>query len=163
MQEDGLSNFSNYNLGLISWLSLSVSLILSILGELLYTNLVYVLVLFSIYLFIAIYRVVYEFSLDRVCGFNASVVSSFFIGLVYWLSIDANVFNSGGITFIFPCLIPIMLILIVISRVDVTENDEGWKHFVQGLFLAAPFSLFAIFVSLGLADALIEGNFDNYS
>ncbi len=155
--------FSNYNLGLISWLSLSVSLILSILGELLYTNLVYVLVLFSIYLFIAIYRVVYEFNLDRVCGFNASVVSSFFIGLVYWLSIDANVFNSGGITFIFPCLIPIMLILIVISRVDVTENDEGWKHFVQGLFLAAPFSLFAIFVSLGLADALIEGNFDNYS
>ena len=160
MEKEG---FSNYNLGLISWLSLSASLILSILGELLYTNLVYVLVLFSIYLFIAIYRVVYEFSLDRVCGFNASVVSSFFIGLIYWLSIDADVFNSGGFALIFPCLIPIILIFIVTSRVDVSENAEGWKHFVQGLFLAAPFSLFAVVVSLALADGLIEGNFDNWS
>ena len=163
MQENENSGFSNYNLGLISWLSLSVSLILSILGELLYTNFVYVLVLFSIYLFIAIYRIFYQFNLERVCGFNASVVSSFFIGLIYWLSIDADVFNSGGFALIFPCLIPIILIFIVTSRVDVSENAEGWKHFVQGLFLAAPFSLFAVVVSLALADGLIEGNFDNWS
>ena len=57
----------------------------------------------------------------------------------------------------------ILLIIIVISRVDVTENNEGWKHFVQGLFLAAPVSFFAILVSLGLADGFIEGNFDNWS
>tara|TARA_B100000941_G_scaffold194055_1_gene140511 strand:- start:157 stop:648 length:492 start_codon:yes stop_codon:yes gene_type:complete len=163
MQEDRYSDFSNYNLGLISWLSLSVSLILAILAEPLYINFLYILVLFSIYLFIAIYRIFYQFSLERVCGFNASVVSSFFIGLVYWLSIDANVFDSGGLPLIFPCLIPVILILIVINIVDVTENDEGWKHFVQGLFLAAPFSFFAILVSLGLADGLIEGNFDNWS
>ena len=122
-----------------------------------------ILMSFLLYLFIAIYRVFYQFSLERVCGFNASVVSSFFIGLVYWLSIDANVFNSDGLPLLLPFLIPIMLIIIVISRVDVTENNEGWKHFVQGLFLAAPVSFFAILVSLGLADGIIEGNFDNWS
>tara|TARA_B100000683_G_C12341434_1_gene494865 strand:- start:151 stop:642 length:492 start_codon:yes stop_codon:yes gene_type:complete len=163
MQENENSGFSNYNLGLISWLSLSVSLILAILAEPFHINFYYILILFSIYLFIAIYRIFYQFNLERVCGFNASVVSSFFIGLIYWLSIDADVFNSGGFALIFPCLIPIILIFIVTSRVDVSENAEGWKHFVQGLLLAAPFSLFAVVVSLALADGLIEGNFDNWS
>ena len=163
MQENENSGFSNNNLGLISWLSLSVSLILAILAEPFHINFYYILILFSIYLFIAIYRIFYQFNLERVCGFNASVVSSFFIGLIYWLSIDADVFNSGGFALIFPCLIPIILIFIVTSRVDVSENAEGWKHFVQGLFLAAPFSLFAVVVSLALADGLIEGNFDNWS
>tara|TARA_B100001113_G_scaffold312807_1_gene277479 strand:+ start:1602 stop:2093 length:492 start_codon:yes stop_codon:yes gene_type:complete len=163
MKEEESSTFSNYKLTLISWISLSVSLILMVAGEILATHFSLVLMPFLLYLFIAIYRVLYQFSLERVCGFNASVVSSFFIGLVYWLSIDANVFNSDGLPLLFPFLIPIMLIIIVTIRVDVTENNEGWKHFVQGLFLAAPVSFFAILVSLGLADVFIEGNFDNWS
>ena len=125
MKEEESSTFSNYKLALTSWISLSVSLILDGGRRNPCTPLFLILMSFLLYLFIAIYRVFYQFSLERVCGFNASVVSSFFIGLVYWLSIDANVFNSDGLPLLLPFLIPIMLIIIVISRVDVTENNEG--------------------------------------
>ena len=164
MKEEESSDLSDRTLGLIGWISLSFSLIVSILAiELIRPDIFLIMIPFFVYLLIAFYRIVYHFRLGRSCGFNAAVVSNFFIGLVYWLSIDANVFNSGGLPMLFPIIVPFILLLFVFVIIDLTEDGKGLKHFVQGLFLAAPISLFAITISLALAEGFIEGNFDNWS
>ena len=105
------------------------------------------ILLFFLYLPLAIHGLLHRFALDRINGINASVVSVFLLSLALTIFAQgdfASLETAGLVLFGLPFLIPIVIVPVVSSRMGSFPDSK----FLQGLLLAVPFGAPASAISV---------------
>ena len=114
------------------------------------------ILLFFLYLPLAIHGLLHRFTLDRINGINASVVSVFLLslGLTILAQGDFDSLETAGLVlFGLPFLIPIVIVPVVSSRMGSFPDSK----FLQGLLLAVPLGAPASAISVGMIATLASG------
>ena len=112
--------------------------------------------LFFLYLPLAIHGLLHRFTLDRINGVNISVVSVFLLSLALTILAqgDFDSLETEGLVLIgLPFLIPIVIVPVVSSRMGSFPDSK----FLQGLLLAVPLGAPASAISVGMIATLASG------
>ena len=119
------------------------------------------ILLFFLYLPLAIHGLLHRFTLDRINGINASVVSVFWSSLALTILAHGD-FDSleteGLVLFGLPFLIPIVIVPVVSSRMGSFPDSK----FLQGLLLAVPLGAPASGISVFMIATLASGEFPHW-
>ena len=159
--KEGVSNRSTPTLTIVEFVILVISFVLLLIAQ---TNDGYGMIIvfsFLIYLTLAVYRLVYQFSLSIMSGINLSVITVFLLSLIFWGVTEGDFWRDGADVTILILILMTPLVLSAALR-EKFKDSPGWEKFVVGLFCSLPFSLLSVVVSLGIVIGLIEGNMDNF-
>ena len=159
--KEGNSNRSTPTLAIVEFVILVISFVLLLIAQ---TNDGYgirIVFSFLIYLTLAVYRLVYQFSLGIMSGINLSVVTVFLLSLIFWSVTEGDFWRDGADVTILILIFMTPLVLLAALH-EKFKDLSDWKKFVVGLFCSFPFSLLAVVVSLGIVIGFIEGNMDNF-
>ena len=159
--KEGNSNRSTPTLAIVEFVILVISFVLLLIAQ---TNDGYgirIVFSFLIYLTLAAYRLVYQFSLGIMSGINLSVITVFLLSLIFWSVTEGDFWRDGADLTILILILMTPLVLLAALH-EKFKDLSDWKKFVVGLFCSFPFSLLAVVVSLGIVIGFIEGNMDNF-
>ena len=159
--KEGNSNRSTPTLAIVEFVILVISFVLLLIAQ---TNDGYgirIVFSFLIYLTLAVYRLVYQFSLGIMSGINLSVITVFLLSLIFWSVTEGDFWRDGADVTILILIFMTPLVLLAALH-EKFKDLSDWKKFVVGLFCSFPFSLLAVVVSLGIVIGFIEGNMDNF-
>ena len=159
--KEGNSNRSTPTLAMVEFVILVISFVLLLIAQ---TNDGYgirIVFSFLIYLTLAVYRLVYQFSLGIMSGINLSVITVFLLSLIFWSVTEGDFWRDGADVTILILIFMTPLVLLAALH-EKFKDLSDWKKFVVGLFCSFPFSLLAVVVSLGIVIGFIEGNMDNF-
>ena len=159
--KEGGSNRSTPTLAIVEFVILVISFVLLLIAQ---TNDGYgriVVFSFLIYLTLAVYRLVYQFSLSIMSGINLSVITVFLLSLIFWGVTEGDFWRDGADVTILILILMTPLVLVAALQ-EKFKDSPGWEKFVVGLFCSLPFSLLSVVVSLGIVIGFIEGNMDNF-
>ena len=159
--KEGDSNRSTPTLAIVEFVILVISFVLLLIAQ---TNDGYgirIVFSFLIYLTLAVYRLVYQFSLGIMSGINLSVITVFLLSLIFWSVTEGDFWRDGADVTILILIFMTPLVLLAALH-EKFKDLSDWKKFVVGLFCSFPFSLLAVVVSLGIVIGFIEGNMDNF-
>mgnify|MGYP003308656528 CR=1 FL=1 len=159
--KEGDSNRSTPTLAIVEFVILVISFVLLLIAQ---TNDGYGMIIvfsFLIYLTLAVYRLVYQFSLSIMSGINLSVITVFLLSLIFWSVTEGDFWRDGADVTILILILMTPLVLLAALQ-EKFKDSPGWKKFVVGLFCSLPFSLLSVVVSLGIVIGFIEGNMDNF-
>ena len=159
--KEGDSNRSTPTLAIVEFVILVISFVLLLIAQ---TNDGYgirIVFSFLIYLTLAAYRLVYQFSLGIMSGINLSVITVFLLSLIFWSVTEGDFWRDGADVTILILIFMTPLVLLAALH-EKFKDLSDWKKFVVGLFCSFPFSLLAVVVSLGIVIGFIEGNMDNF-
>ena len=159
--KEGNSNRSTPTLAIVEFVILVISFVLLLIAQ---TNDGYgirIVFSFLIYLTLAAYRLVYQFSLGIMSGINLSVITVFLLSLIFWSVTEGDFWRDGADVTILILIFMTPLVLLAALH-EKFKDLSDWKKFVVGLFCSFPFSLLAVVVSLGIVIGFIEGNMDNF-
>ena len=159
--KEGNSNRSTPTLAMVDFVILVISFVLLLIAQ---TNDGYgirIVFSFLIYLTLAVYRLVYQFSLGIMSGINLSVITVFLLSLIFWSVTEGDFWRDGADVTILILIFMTPLVLLAALH-EKFKDLSDWKKFVVGLFCSFPFSLLAVVVSLGIVIGFIEGNMDNF-
>ena len=159
--KEGDSNRSTPTLAIVEFVILVISFVLLLIAQ---TNDGYGMIIvfsFLIYLTLAVYRLVYQFSLSIMSGINLSVITVFLLSLIFWSVTEGDFWRDGAAETMFILILMTPLVLSAALH-EKFKDLSDWKKFVVGLFCSFPFSLLAVVVSLGIVTGFIEGNMDNF-
>ena len=159
--KEGGSNRSTPTLAIVEFVILVISFVLLLIAQ---TNDGYGMIIvfsFLIYLTLAVYRLVYQFSLSIMSGINLSVITVFLLSLIFWSVTEGDFWRDGADVTILILILMTPLVLLAALQ-EKFKDLLGWEKFVVGLFCSLPFSLLSVVVSLGIVIGFIEGNMDNF-
>ena len=159
--KEGNSIRSTPTLAIVEFVILVISFVLLLIAQ---TNDGYgMIILFSflIYLALAVYRMVYQFSLGIMSGINLSVITVFLLSLIFWSVTEGDFWGDGADLTILTLILMTPLVLLAALH-EKFKDLSAWNKFVVGLFCSFPFSLLAVVVSLMIVTGFIEGNMDNF-
>ena len=159
--KEGVSNRSTPTLAIVEFVILVISFVLLLIAQ---TNDGYGMIIvfsFLIYLTLAVYRLVYQFSLSIMSGINLSVITVFLLSLIFWSVTEGDFWRDGADVTILILILMTPLVLLAALQ-EKFKDSPGWEKFVVGLFCSLPFSLLSVVVSLGIVIGFIEGNMDNF-
>ena len=159
--KEGVSNRSTPTLAIVEFVILVISFVLLLIAQ---TNDGYEMIIvfsFLIYLTLAVYRLVYQFSLSIMSGINLSVITVFLLSLIFWSVTEGDFWRDGADVTILILILMTPLVLLAALQ-EKFKDSPGWEKFVVGLFCSLPFSLLSVVVSLGIVIGFIEGNMDNF-
>ena len=159
--KEGDSNRSTPTLAIVEFVILVISFVLLLIAQ---TNDGYGMIIvfsFLIYLTLAAYRQVYQFSLSIMSGINLSVITVFLLSLIFWSVTEGDFWRDGADVTILILILMTPLVLLAALQ-EKFKDSPGWEKFVVGLFCSLPFSLLSVVVSLGIVIGFIEGNMDNF-
>ena len=159
--KEGNSSRSTPTLAIVEFVILVISFVLLLIAQ---TNDGYgirIVFSFLIYLTLAAYRLVYQFSLGIMSGINLSVITVFLLSLIFWSVTEGDFWRDGADVTILILIFMTPLVLLAALH-EKFKDLSDWKKFVVGLFCSFPFSLLAVVVSLGIVIGFIEGNMDNF-
>ena len=159
--KEGDSNRSTPTLAIVEFVILVISFVLLLIAQ---TNDGYGMIIvfsFLIYLTLAVYRLVYQFSLSIMSGINLSVITVFLLSLIFWSVTEGDFWRDGADVTILILILMTPLVLLAALQ-EKFKDSPGCEKFVVGLFCSLPFSLLSVVVSLGIVIGFIEGNMDNF-
>ena len=159
--KEGGSNRSTPALAIVEFVILVISFVLLLIAQ---TNDGYGMIIvfsFLIYLTLAVYRLVYQFSLSIMSGINLSVITVFLLSLIFWGVTEGDFWRDGADVTILILILMTPLVLLAALQ-EKFKDLPRWEKFVVGLFCSLPFSLLSVVVSLGIVIGFIEGNMDNF-
>ena len=158
--KEGNSNRSTPTLAIVEFVILVISFVLLLIAQ---TNDGYgirIVFSFLIYLTLAVYRLVYQFSLGIMSGINLSVITVFLLSLIFWSVTEGDFWRDGADVTILILIFMTPLVLLAALH-EKFKDLSDWKKFVVGLFCSLPFSLLSVVVSLGIVIGFIDGNLDD--
>ena len=159
--KEGGSNRSTPALAIVEFVILVISFVLLLIAQ---TNDGYGMIIvfsFLIYLTLAVYRLVYQFSLSIMSGINLSVITVFLLSLIFWGVTGGDFWRDGADVTILILILMTPLVLLAALQ-EKFKDSPGWKKFVVGLFCSFPFSFISVVVSLAIVIGFIDGNLDNF-
>ena len=159
--KEGISNRSTPTLAIVEFVTLVISFVFLLIAQTNNGDGISIVISFLIYFALAVYRLVYQFSLSIMSGINLSVITVFLLSLIFWSVTEGDFWRDGADVTILILIFMTPLVLLAALH-EKFKDLSGWEKFVVGLFCSFPFSLLAVVVSLGIVIGFIEGNMDNF-
>ena len=159
--KEGISNRSTPTLAIVEFVTLVISFVFLLIAQTNNGDGISIVISFLIYFALAVYRLVYQFSLSIMSGINLSVITVFLLSLIFWSVTEGDFWRDGADVTILILIFMTPLVLLAALH-EKFKDLSDWERFVVGLFCSFPFSLLAVVVSLGIVIGFIEGNMDNF-
>ena len=129
--KEGNSNRSTPTLAMVEFVILVISFVLLLIAQ---TNDGYgirIVFSFLIYLTLAVYRLVYQFSLGIMSGINLSVITVFLLSLIFWSVTEGDFWRDGADVTILILIFMTPLVLLAALH-EKFKDLSDWKKFVVG-------------------------------